>query len=380
MIQPLSGIRVLDLSRVYAAPAGSMLLADLGAEVIRIEHPEGSDSTRDWGPYTNGESTYYVCANRNKKSIVLDLKKAEDRAAFLKLVETADVVLENFKTNDMKKMGLDYPVLNTINPRIIHCAVTGFGQTGNLAEEPGFDPVVQAMSGLMSVTGAIGGEPTKVGVPIADILTSHYVVIGILSALRMREMTNAGQFIDLSLLDVQMSSLANVASSYLNAGAISERLGNSHNNVAPYQVFECVDGPLMICVGSNAQFEKFCTMIGHKELAYDSRFKTNTLRKENETELIKFISEILLQKTRDEWLEQLRAFKIPAGRVNTIEEALNQQQAIDRDMIGQIEHPKYGAVKFIKNPLRFSGLNIQYRHPAPLLGEHTEEVLSSLKM
>ncbi len=380
MLQPLSGIKVLDLSRVYAAPAGSMLLADLGAEVIRIEHPEGSDSMRDWGPFTNGESTYYVCANRNKKSIVLDLKKAEDHAVFLRLVETADVVLENFKTNDMKKMGLDYPVLNTINPRIIHCAVTGFGQTGDLAEEPGFDPVVQAMSGLMSVTGAIGGEPTKVGVPIADILTSQYVVIGILSALRMREVTNVGQFIDLSLLDVQMSSLANVASSYLNAGAVSERLGNSHNNVAPYQVFECADGPLMICVGTNVQFEKFCTMIDRKEWVLDGRFKTNTLRKENETELIKFISEILQQKTRDEWLVQLRAFKIPAGRVNTIEEALNQQQAIDRDMIGQIEHPKYGAVKFIKNPLRFSGLNIQYKYAAPLLGEHTEEVLSSLKM
>ncbi|MEO4052255.1 CoA transferase [Solibacillus sp. CAU 1738] len=380
MLQPLNGIRILDLSRVYAAPAGSMLLADLGAEVIRVEHPQGSDSMRDWGPYINDQSTYYVCANRNKKSMLLNLKSAEDRKLFLQLVETADVVLENFKTNDMKKMGLGYEELRRVNPRIIHCAVTGFGQTGTLAEEPGFDPVVQAMSGLMSVTGAKGGEATKVGIPIADILTSHYVVIGILSALRMRDLTNEGQFIDLSLLDVQISSLANVASSYLNAGAITERLGNSHNNVAPYQVFECADGPLMICVGTNGQFDKFCTMIDRKEWVHDDRFKTNTLRKENEKELIAYISEIMLQKTRDEWLEQLRAHKIPGGRVNTIEEALSQQQAMDRDMIGEIEHPSYGSMKFVKNPLRFSGLNIQYNKAAPLLGEHTEEVLSSLNI
>lgn len=378
MLQPIEGIRILDLSRVYAAPAGSMILGDLGAEVIRIEHPDGSDSMRDWGPYMNGQSTYYLCANRNKKSILLNLKEKEDTHTFLELVKDADVVLENFKAGDMEKMGLGYELLKSVNPRIIHCAVTGFGQTGALSKEPGFDPVVQAMSGLMSVTGEKGGEPMRVGIPIADILTSLYVAIGILSALRLRDITGKGQHIDLSLLDVQLSSLANVASSYLNAGVISERLGNSHNNVVPYQVFECTDGPLMVCVGTNRQFAQFCHMIDRKEWIEDARFHINTKRKENEAELVGSISEIMKQKTRDEWMKLLRQHKIPAGRVNTIEEALTQQQVQDRDLIGEIEHPQYGRMKFIKNPLQYSELNIEYKRAAPLLGEDTEEILSCL--
>ncbi|HZG70046.1 MAG TPA: CoA transferase [Chondromyces sp.] len=377
MRQPLENITILDLSRVYAAPAGSMVLGDLGAEVIRVEHPEGSDSMRDWGPFINGQSTYYLCANRNKKSITLDLKTDDGREKLKELVKEADVVLENFKTGDMARMGISYEVLKEVNPRIIHCAVTGFGQTGPLAYEPGFDPVVQAMSGLMSVTGPADGEATKVGIPIADILTSHYVVIGILGALRMRDLTGEGQFIDLSLLDVQISSLANVASSYLNAGIVSQRLGNSHNNVAPYQVFECSDGPLMICCGTDRQFAKFCELLGRPEWANDIRFMTNTKRKENETVLVKQISEILLTKTRDEWLIQLQVFKIPAGRVNTIEEALQQPQVVARDMIGELHHPEYGMVKFVKSPLRFSNLNIAYKTAPPVLGEHTNDIIQS---
>jgi len=378
-MRPLDGVRVLDLSRVYAAPAGSMLLADLGAEVIRIEHPNGSDSMRDWGPFVNDQSTYYLCANRNKKSILLDLKKQADKAKFLAMVEEADVVLENFKTGDMAKMGLDYEALKKVNPRIIHCAVTGFGQTGPLAQEPGFDPVIQAMSGLMDVTGDADGEATKVGVPIADILTSNYVVIGILAALRMRDQTNAGQFIDLALLDVQLSSLANVSSAYLNANFISKRLGNKHNNVAPYQVFPCSDGPLMFCVGTDAQFEKFCKMIHRENWATDERFKTNTARKQNEQVLTALLQEITITKTRDEWIALLQQHKIPGGRVNTIEEALEQPQVKAREMIGEIEHPSYGKVKFVKNPLQHSGLNIAYEQAPPLLGEHTKEFVNPLK-
>lgn len=378
-MRPLDGVRVLDLSRVYAAPAGSMLLADLGAEVIRIEHPNGSDSMRDWGPFVNDQSTYYLCANRNKKSILLDLKKQADKAKFLAMVEEADVVLENFKTGDMAKMGLDYEALKKVNPRIIHCAVTGFGQTGPLAQEPGFDPVIQAMSGLMDVTGDADGEATKVGVPIADILTSNYVVIGILAALRMRDQTNAGQFIDLALLDVQLSSLANVSSAYLNANFISKRLGNKHNNVAPYQVFPCSDGPLMFCVGTDAQFEKFCKMIHREIWATDERFKTNTARKQNEQVLTALLQEITITKTRDEWIALLQQHKIPGGRVNTIEEALEQPQVKAREMIGEIEHPSYGKVKFVKNPLQHSGLNIAYEQAPPLLGEHTQEFVNPLK-
>lgn len=376
-MQPLNNIRVLDLSRVYAAPAGSMLLADLGAEVIRVEHPDGSDSMRDWGPFLNEQSTYYLCANRNKKSITLDLKTDEDKEKFKELVKDADIILENFKTGDMERMGLSYEELKKINPQLIYCAVTGFGQTGPLAYEPGFDPVIQAMSGLMHVTGATDGEATRVGVPIADILTSHYVVISILSALRIRDITNNGQFIDLALLDVQMSSLANVASAYLNTGFASERLGNRHNNVAPYQVFNCADGPLMICVGTDGQFQKFCTMLERQEWATDARFITNTMRKQHEAELVQLISDITITKTRDEWIALLQQYKIPGGRVNSIAEALEQPQVMARDMIGEIEHKKYGKIKFVKNPLQFSNLNIQYKLAPPILGEHTNEFQKS---
>lgn len=376
-MQPLENIRVLDLSRVYAAPAGSMMLADLGAEVIRIEHPNGSDSMRDWGPFVNGQSTYYLCANRNKKSITLNLKTIEDREKFKELVKDADVILENFKTGDMERMGLSYEELRKVNPRIIYCAVTGFGQTGPLAHEPGFDPVIQAMSGLMHVTGSVEGEATKVGVPIADILTSNYVVISILAALRMRDQTNTGQFIDLALLDVQMSSLANVASAYLNTGFISERLGNRHNNVAPYQVFHCEDGPLMICVGTDGQFKKFCTMLQREEWTNDPRFLTNTMRKQHEAELVQMITDITMTKTRDEWITLLQQYKIPGGRVNTIAEALEQPQFIARDMIGEIEHEQYGTIKFIKSPIKFSNLSIQYKLAPPILGEHTNEFQKS---
>ncbi|MEK4424619.1 CaiB/BaiF CoA transferase family protein [Solibacillus sp. FSL K6-1523] len=371
-MQPLENIRVLDLSRVYAAPAGSMMLADLGAEVIRVEHPDGSDSMRDWGPFLNEQSTYYLCANRNKKSITLNLKTTAGQEQFKELVKDADIVLENFKTGDMARMGLSYEELKKVNPRIIHCAVTGFGQTGPLAYEPGFDPVIQAMSGLMSVTGASDGEATKVGVPIADILTSNYVVISILAALRMRDQTHEGQFIDLSLLDVQMSSLANVASAYLNTGFSSERLGNRHNNVAPYQVFDCADGPLMICAGTDGQFQKLCMILDRKEWANDARFVTNTLRKQHEAELVKMITELTIKKTRDEWIALLQQYKIPGGRVNTIAEALEQPQILAREMIGELEHELYGKVKFVKNPLQFSSLNIQYNLAPPTLGEHTE--------
>lgn len=373
MQQPLQNIKILDLSRVYAAPAGSMILGDLGAEVIRIEHPKGSDSMREWGPFVNGQSTYYLCANRNKRSITIDLKTDEGKNKLKEMVKDADVLLENFKTGDMKRMGLDYEELKKINPRLIYLSVTGFGQTGPLAYDAGFDPVIQAMSGLMDVTGQPDGEPTRVGVPIADILTSLYVVIGVLSALRMRDITGEGQYIDLSLLDVQICSLANVVSAYINTGYISKRLGNLHNNVAPYQVFNCADGPLMICAGTNDQFVRLCKVFGHEEWAEDERFCTNPKRKENELILGKMITEITMTKTRDEWIELLRENKIPAGKVNTIAEALEHPQVKARDLIGEMEHPEYGKIKFVKNPLQYSGLNIQYNLAPPLLGEHSEE-------
>lgn len=373
-MQPLENIRVLDLSRVLAAPTGTMLLGDLGAEVIRIEHPEGSDSMREWGPFINGQSTYYLSANRNKKSITLNLKLESEREKFKRLVADADIVIENFKTGDMKKLGLHYEELQKVNPRIIHVAVTGFGQTGPLASEPGFDPVIQAMSGLMDVTGTIDGEPTRVGIPIADILTSHYVVIGVLAALRQRDLTGKGQFIDLSLFDVQLSSMANVTSAYLNAGYVSKRLGNQHNNIAPYQVFKCNDGLIMICAGTDSQFIKLCHLLNRPEWVQDERFKTNVHRKTHENLLAEMINEITVTKNRDEWLQLLQDYKIPGGQVLTVAEALEHPQTKARDLIGEVEHPEYGTVKFIKNPLQYSELNIEYKHAPPLLGEHDESL------
>lgn len=373
MKQPLEDIRVLDLSRVYAAPAGAMILGDLGADVIRIEHPDGSDSMRDWGPFMNGESTYYLSANRNKRSVTLNLKDPKGKELFLELVKNADVVLENFKTGTMEKMGLGYDDLKKVNPKIIHCSVTGFGHSGPEKDEPGFDPVIQAMSGLMDVTGQSDGEATKVGIPISDILTSNYVAISIISAIRMRDRNHVGQHIDLSLLDVQMSSLANVSSSYLNAGVVSKRVGNSHNNVVPYQVFQCADDPIMLSVGNDRLFASFCRLINKSEWIIDERYRTNANRKENEEELVTQIKKIMQTKTANEWIQLLSAYKIPAGKVNTIEQAINQPQVQARATIEKLMHPIVGEVKMIKSPMRFSSLNITSRYAPPLLGEHTEE-------
>lgn len=375
MKQPLEDIRILDLSRVYAAPAGSMILADLGADVIRIESPEGTDNMREWGPFVNEESTYYFSANRNKRSITLNLKEETGKEIFLDLVRKADIVLENFKTGTMKRLGLSYEYLKTINDQLIMCSVTGFGQTGPYKEEPGFDPVIQAISGLMDVTGDADGEPTKIGVPIADMLTSNYVAISIMSAIRMRDFNNEGQHIDLSLLDVQISSLANVSSSYLNAGTVSKRVGNSHNNVVPYQVFHCKDHPIMLCAGNNGLYIKLCNLLGHPEWATDSKYCTNDKRLENEEELVSKIKEIMQKKTADEWLTLLSEVKIPAGRVNTIQQAFDHSQIQSRDTVEKINHPIIGNIKMTKSPMRFSNLNISSRYAPPLLGEHTQEFL-----
>lgn len=378
MTKPLEDIRVLDLSRVYAAPAGAVMLADLGADVIRVEQPGGTDSMRDWGPFLNGESTYYISANRNKRSITLNLKEQQGKKMFLELLKKSDVVVENFKTGTMEKLGLGYEELRKVNPRIVLCSVTGFGHTGPLSKNPGFDPVIQAMSGLMDVTGANDGEATKVGIPIADILTSLYVALSVTAALRQRDQTGEGQAIDLSLLDVQVSSMANVASAYLNTGMISERLGNRHNNVTPYQVFQCQDDPIMICVGNDGMFKKFALLLGHPEWGTDSRYVTNRVRKEHEVELVNQITKIIEKKPAHEWLVKLAESGVPAGRVNNIAQALEQKQVIARDSVETMEHSVAGSVKLMKNPMRFSGLNIETTLPPPTLGEHTNSVYKEL--
>ncbi|MBT2583330.1 CaiB/BaiF CoA-transferase family protein [Planococcus sp. ISL-109] len=378
MIQPLHDIRVLDLSRVYAAPAGAMTLGDLGADIIRVEPPGGSDSMRDWGPFLHGESTYYLSANRNKRSIVIDLKSEVGREQFLELVKKSDVVIENFKSGTMKKLGIDYKKLKQVNPRIILCSVTGFGQNGPLGELPGFDPVIQAMSGLMDVTGQPDGEATKVGIPIADIITSVYVALSIVAAIRQRDFTGEGQSIDLSLLDVQIASMANVASAYLNTGMISERKGNQHNNVAPYQVFQTGDYPIMICAGNDGLYRKLCIALNHPEWADDKRFESNAQRKKHENELAEMIETELQKKSSEQWVSLLAEAKVPVGRVNTIEQALKQEQISYREGVESLES-SYGTVKLLASPLKHSGLNIKTRYAPPTLGEHSEEILKELQ-
>ncbi|MFJ8063989.1 CaiB/BaiF CoA transferase family protein [Psychrobacillus sp. NPDC096426] len=377
MIQPLHDIRVLDLSRVYAAPAGAMILGDLGADVIRIEPPGGSDSMRDWGPFLKGESTYYLSANRNKRSVTLDLKSEEGKLLFFDLVEKSDVVIENFKAGTMKKLGIDYDVLKEKKPGIIVCSVTGFGQTGPLSELPGFDPVIQAMSGLMDVTGSPQDVATKVGIPIADIITSVYVALSVVTAIRQRDMSGEGQYIDLSLLDVQVASMANVASAYLNTGMISERKGNQHNNVAPYQVFQTGDFAIMICAGNDGLFRKFAAALGHPEWGNDSRFITNNDRKKYENDLVILIEEVLKKKKSDQWVDILSDAKVPVGRVNNIQQALDQEQIIARGGIENLLH-EVGEVKLLASPLKHSGLNVKTRMAPPTLGQHNEEVFQEL--
>jgi crotonobetainyl-CoA:carnitine CoA-transferase CaiB-like acyl-CoA transferase len=373
--QPLEDIRVLDLSRVFAGPGSSMILGDLGADVIRVESPKGTDSIRDWSPFVNNESTYYLTANRNKRSITLNLKNESGKKIFLELVKNADVVLENFKTGTMERLGLGYEDLQENNPNIILCSVTGYGQTGPYRGEPGFDPVIQAIGGLMDVTGHPDGEPTRVGIPVVDILSSLYTVISILSAIRARDSNGEGQHIDVSLLDVQISSLANVASSYLMKNNVSKRAGNNHNNIVPYQVFHCKDKPLMVAAGNDGQFVKLCGVLGHPEWSSDEKYKTNAARIESREDLTDKLQQRFITKKADEWFELLSREGVPAGPVNNIKEVFQHPQVQAREMVKEIPHPTLGSVKLIRNPVLFSKTPMSVKKHPPLLGEHTTAVL-----
>ncbi|MGG3469048.1 CoA transferase [Neobacillus pocheonensis] len=375
MTLPLEDIKILDLSRIYAAPAGSMILADLGADVIRIESPQGTDSMRDWSPFVESESTYYFTANRNKRSVTIDLKKETGKALFLELVKKADVVLENFVTGTLDRLGIGYEQLKTVNPNIILCSVTGYGQTGPYCKEPGFDPVIQAIGGLMDVTGFMDGEPTRVGVPIVDIICSLYTTVSIMTAIRARDKGGEGQHIDLSLLDVQISSLANIASSFLNTGYISKRLGNQHNNVVPYQVFQCKDRPMMIAVGNDKQFKKLCEILGRPEWLTDEKFSTNSSRVANRVEMTEELEPIFITKTADEWFKLFSEKGIPSGPVNNVEQALQHPQVLARELVEEVPHPTLGKIKLVRNPIRFSKTPITIRRHPPLLGEHTVSFL-----
>lgn len=379
MMGALDGIKIIDVSRVLAGPFCSMILGDLGAEVIKIEHYKTGDDTRGWGPpFVEGESAYYLCANRNKQSITLNLKSKEGKEIFRRLVSTGDVVVQNFKAGTLEKMGFGYEQLKEINPSLILASITGFGTTGPYKDLPGYDYIIQAMSGLMSITGEREGRPVKVGVAIADVLTGLYTCIAILSALHHRNCTGEGQEIDISLLDCQVSSLINVASNYLCSGAIPERMGNQHPNIVPYQVFPTKDGDLVVAVGNDEQFKRFAAVLGAPALAEMEEFRHNHNRLESKEKLVSFCTELLSKKTKKEWKAILDQAGIPNGPINSIKEMFEDQQIQARDMIVKMEHPIIRELKMTGSPIKLSKTPVQMRLHPPLHGEHTEAVLEQL--
>lgn len=377
MTGPLDGIRVVDLSRVLAGPYCTMLLGDAGADVIKVEPPAGDD-TRRWGPpFVGGESAYYLSCNRNKRSIALDLSRPEGRAVLLRLVRGADVVVENFKLGTMERWGLGYEeVLQKANPRLVYCGISGFGRTGPYAGVPGYDFVVQAMAGLMSVTGEPGGGPTKVGVAVTDLTTGMLAAVSIGAALVGRERTGRGRRVDVSLLETQVSWMANVASNYLVSGKVPRRVGNAHPNIVPYQTFRAKDRELVVAVGNDAQFRRFCALVGLPALADDPRFAANRDRVVHREELCRLLEPALTKRTADEWIKAMWAEGIPGGPINTVDRVFEDPQVQHLGLVQQVAHPTAGQVPQVGSPLRFDGAQGAIRRHPPLLGEHTREILA----
>ncbi|MEM0955771.1 MAG: CaiB/BaiF CoA-transferase family protein [Pseudomonadota bacterium] len=382
----LTGLTVLDLSRVLAGPWASQLLADLGADVIKIESPGTGDDTRRWGPpwtgEDGGESAYYLCANRGKRSITLDLKSDDGRAALLDLAAHADVLLENFKTGTTQKLGIDYERLSAVNPRLIYCSITGFGQTGPYKDLPGYDYLVQAMGGLMSVTGAAdeepGGGPQKIGVALTDILAGLYASNGILAALHERSHSGQGQYIDLALLDVTVACLANQASNYLVGGIVPKRMGNAHPNIAPYQSFASSDGHFIIATGNDEQFSRFCAVLEMPEIAEDPKFASNAARVAHREELTGLLENLIQQSPTDYWLSKCQTHQVPAGPINSIDAVFSNEQVLARNMVVRLNHPENSALCLTSNPLKLSRTPVEYRRPPPLLGQHNDELGSAI--
>ncbi len=386
----LSHIRVLDLSRILAGPWAAQMLGDLGAEIIKVERPGAGDDTRGWGPPyvkdANGndttDSTYCLSANRNKKSVTIDFTRPEGQKLVRELAARSDVVIENFKVGGLEKYGLDYESLERINPALIYCSITGFGQTGPYAPRAGYDFLIQGLGGLMSFTGRPdeepGGGPMKVGVALADIMTGMYSATAILAALTYRAETGVGQYIDMALLDVQVGVLSNQAMNYLHTGVLPKRMGNAHPNVVPYQDFHTSDGYVIIAVGNDTQFARLAQAIGKPEWASDPQFSTNSQRVKNRDSLIAAMNDITRTRTTDEWVELFESIGIPCGPINDLEHVFKDPQVIARNMQISMHHPKYGNMPLVANPIRLSETPVQYRHAPPALGEHTEQVLAEL--
>lgn len=386
----LGHIRVLDLSRVLAGPWCSQNLADLGADVIKIERPGSGDDTRAWGPpYAKDadgrdtrEAAYYLAANRNKRSVTVDISTPEGQALIRELVLRSDVVLENYKVGQLQRYGLDYASLKEIKPDIVYCSVTGFGQDGPYAHRAGYDFLIQGMGGLMSVTGERddlpGGGPQKAGVALTDLMTGMYATIAILAALTHRDRSGEGQYIDMALLDVQVAMLANMGSNYLNSGKTPQRWGNAHPNIVPYQTFACADGHLIVATGNDGQYVKFVEAGGRPELATDPRFVTNPLRVQNRAILVPLLAAMMLEKTRDAWVTQLEAVGVPCGPINGLDDVFRNEQVLARGIVVDVPHPTAGSTQLVRSPMRLSGTPADVRTAPPTLGQHTDDVLQGL--
>ena len=390
MAGPLSHIRVLDLSRVLAAPWAGQNLADLGAEVIKVERPKVGDDSRAFGPpwvkdaqgRDTRDSAYFTSANRGKKSMTVNIAKPEGQALVRELAVKSDVLLENYKFGDLVRYGLAYDDLKTLNPRLIYCSVTGFGHTGPYRERPGYDFMIQGMGGMMSVTGqpegSPGGEPMRAGVPIADIITGMYASIAVCAALASRAETGNGQHLDLALLDSQIALLAYQNTNYFATGKPPRRIGNLHPNIVPYQPFRTSDGEVIVACGNDNLFAKFCEAAGCPELVRDPRFATNGKRVENRTEITRLIQDIFAKRTTAQWLELLEAAGVPNGPINDIAQVFAEPQVKARGVRIELEHAAAGKVPLVASPMRFSGTPIEYHQAPPVLGEHTEEILKRL--
>jgi crotonobetainyl-CoA:carnitine CoA-transferase CaiB-like acyl-CoA transferase len=383
----LAGLRVLDLSRVLAGPWAGQLLADLGADVVKVERPGAGDDTRAWGPpwlrgadgQATGESAYYLSANRNKRSVAIDLSLPEGQRLVKQLASKADVLLENFKVGGLGQYGLDYASLKALNPRLVYCSITGFGQTGPYAARAGYDFLIQGMGGLMSLTGRADGSegegPLKVGVALTDIMTGLYATVAVLAALARRERSGVGQHIDLALLDVQIACLANQAANYLVGGVVPRRMGNAHPSIVPYQDFPTADGYMIIAVGNDSQFANFCATLGRPEWAVDERFATNPQRVKHRDALIALIRGVTASRTTDDWISVMEAAGVPCGPINSLDKVFADPHVQSRNMRIEMPHSLTETVPLVANPIRLSESPVQYRQSPPTLGEHTGEVL-----
>ena len=376
---PLDGIRVLDLTRVLAGPYCTMMLGDLGADVVKVEPPGRGDDTRHWGPpFVGGESAYYLCVNRNKRSVTVNLKTEAGREIVRRLALQADVLAENFKAGSLAEWGLDYASLSALNPRLVYLSITGYGQTGPWRDRPGYDLIIQAEGGIMAITGPEDGPPYKVGVAIADLTTGMLAAQAVLAALFHRERTGQGQWIDLSLYDTQLAWLANVGSSHLVTGEPALRYGNAHQSLVPYEVFSTADGYLALGVGNDRQFSRLCDLLGQPEWAADPRFRGNPDRVAYRADLIPLLQDVLRQRPTETWLAALEQAGIPAGKVNSVAEALSGPTVAAREMVVEMPHPTAGAVRLVGSPLKFSATPTTIRRHPPLLGEHTNDVLTEM--